>query len=376
VGGAKSRPLAWQQFQELNFTFYEERPSEFINMRIEVLSLMLCSGAQLAPAYADERLIKNVRLGGSTPPDHEKRQRYIQTEAVVILHHAAETLLRLFYAHVDHRDCPWLGMAALTSFADFKAKINRSLEIGFDRVQLAETFLGGTSPTDACIALSAVDFEDAVDGLDLLMRESAERLLSESFLYNAIKHGLSTVALADDTQIAITPDGGDRIVGHTGPLFAYMHKPPWPGAKNGPQWFMSMTAVKTERDLALAVLIARAVESLWDVGRRRLTGKGGSICQVKKSVVELAIYALQMETLNVVHTITMEMPKLNDDGSLGDTVIGQRPVFVPDDYEVAPGVHPTDCPRINLPVRQRDQRVFSTSNRKIYPFSPNGSQQI
>jgi hypothetical protein len=38
-----SRPLAWQQFQELNFSFYEEVPSEFITMRIEVLSLMLCN---------------------------------------------------------------------------------------------------------------------------------------------------------------------------------------------------------------------------------------------------------------------------------------------------------------------------------------------
>jgi hypothetical protein len=345
-------------------------------MRIEVLSLMLCSGAQLAPVYAAERRIKSLRLGGSTPPDRERRDRYVQTEAVVILHHAVEMLLRLFYAHVEHKDCPWLGMAALTSFADFKAKVGKSLESGFDRLQLAETFLGGTSPADACIAMSTEDFEDALDGLELLMRESAERLLSESFLYNAIKHGLSTVALADDTQIAMKPNGGDRVVGHTGPLFAYMHKPPWPGAKNGPQWFMSMTAVKTERDLALAVLVARAVESLWDVGRRRLTGKSGSICQIKKSVVELAIYALQLETLNVVHTITMEMPKLNDDGSPGDAVIGQRPVFIPEDYEVAAGVHPTDCPRINLPVRQRDRRIFSTSNRKIYPFSPNGSQQI
>jgi hypothetical protein len=41
--------------------------------------------------------------------------------------------------------------------------------------------------------------------------------------------------------------------------------------------------------------------------------------------------------LNVGHTITVEMPKLNDDGSLGETLIGQRPVFIPDDYEVAPG---------------------------------------
>jgi hypothetical protein len=370
-----SRPLAWQQFQELNFSFYEEEPGEFITMRIEVLSLMLCNEPQLAPAYAAERSIKGVQIEGTAPPGSEKRSRYLHTEAVMIFHHAAEMLLRLFFAHADNPDCPWLGMASLVSFSEFKDKVNQSLSDGFDRTQLAEIFLGSSSPDGACIAMSSEDFAHAIDGLELLLRHCSERLLSESFLYNSIKHGLSTVALDEATQIA-RREGSETVIGHKGPMFAYMHRWRQPGAnRDVGEWFVSMKGASTERDLGLAILMARAVESLWDVASRRYTGKSGWIRHIKKSVVELVIYGLLMDSLNVVNTMTLEMPRLKDDGSYDSPRHSFVPNHVPEGYQKVDGVHSTDSPRIHLPTRQRDQRVFSTAQRAFYPFSPSGSQR-
>ena len=122
--------------------------------------------------------------------------------------------------------------------------------------------------------------------------------------------------------------------------------------------------------------VARAIESLWDVGRRRLTGKSGSILYIARSVAETVVYGLLSDSLNVVDTFTFEMPKLNEDNSLGGVDIGCRMHYIPDDYELQAGVYSTECPRISLPARQRDQRAYSTSKRKIYPFSPNGSQKV
>lgn len=89
----------------------------------------------------------------------------------------------------------------------------------------------------------------------------------------------------------------------------------------------------------------------------------------------MAIYGLLSESLNIVNRFTMEMPRLNDDGSYGAVEYDVLMNHVPEDFEMSAGVHPTDCPRINLPARQRDQRVFSTSDRAFYPFSPKGSQR-
>jgi hypothetical protein len=194
-------------------------------------------------------------------------------------------------------------------------------------------------------------------------------------LYNSIKHGLSTVALDEATQIA-RREGSETVIGHKGPMFAYMHRWRQPGAnRDVGEWFVSMKGASTERDLGLAILMARAVESLWDVASRRYTGKSGWIRHIKKSVVELVIYGLLMDSLNVVNTMTLEMPRLKDDGSYDSPRHSFVPNHVPEGYQKVDGVHSTDSPRIHLPTRQRDQRVFSTAQRAFYPFSPSGSQR-
>jgi hypothetical protein len=124
-----------------------------------------------------------------------------------------------------------------------------------------------------------------------------------------------------------------------------------------------MKGASTERDLALSILMARAVESLWDVARRRYTGESGWIRHIKRPVVELVIYGLLTDSLNVVNTMTLEMPKIRDDGSYDSTPPSFEPNRVPEGYQKADGIYPTDCPRIHLPARQRDQRVFSTARR-------------
>jgi hypothetical protein len=379
-GAEKPAPLpAWQQFNELNFSFYKEHPDEFLQMRIEALSLMLCDEQQLKSAYAAERSVKGVRVGATTPPDEEMRRRYIQTEAVMIFHHAAEMILRLYYAHLDFPLCPWLGIASLTNFSELKEKVGKSLEDRFDRGSLSEIFLGGSSPTDACIAMSPEDFEDAIDGVELLLRECGKRFLGEAFLYNSIKHGLSTISLDESTQIAAKPPGQQQTaIGSKGPMFVYLHKGLRPGDNEmRSDWFASMKGVQTETQLTLTLLVARAVSSLWDVAKRRYTGESGSIYHLKRSAVELAIYAMVRESKNMLNTLTLQLVKLNSDGSCEDQprIASQILNEIPEDFEPAGGFHIIESPVINLPARQRDRRVYSTSIRAYLPFSPKGSQR-
>lgn len=48
-----------------------------------------------------------------------------------------------------------------------------ALKSGFDREQIANVFLGGVSRVDACIQLSDAEFEDAIDGLEMLLADCA-----------------------------------------------------------------------------------------------------------------------------------------------------------------------------------------------------------
>jgi hypothetical protein len=109
---ADGKKLDTRQFPELNAVFYTADPSDFIKMRVKMLSLVGTPDVFLGPAFAVDRRIGSMAFGGSEVPSSEERQRYLRTEAVTIVHHASEALLRLFFAHVDHPECPWLGMSA------------------------------------------------------------------------------------------------------------------------------------------------------------------------------------------------------------------------------------------------------------------------
>jgi hypothetical protein len=119
-GDSRGRRLDPGQYPELNAMFYNADPAEFIKMRIESLSLMACADEQLAPAFGADRSIITSRVdddtpeasatfGAMKPPDEAARKRYIRMESVMIAHHASEAILRLFFAHVDHEECPGLA---------------------------------------------------------------------------------------------------------------------------------------------------------------------------------------------------------------------------------------------------------------------------
>ena len=117
-------------------------------------------------------------------------------EAMMIVHHASEALLRLFFAHVDHPECPWIGLSASTNFNEFKDRVGEKLKTRFSSEQIAMVFLGGTDAEDAGIEMSQEDFDKSVEGVDRLLRDCALRILQDAFLYNGVKHGLTAIAIA------------------------------------------------------------------------------------------------------------------------------------------------------------------------------------
>ena len=94
-------------------------------------------------------------------------------------------------------------------------------------------FLGGTDPRDAAIAASDEEFAATVDAIKLLLGYSAARLLDESFLYSAAKHGLTTVRV-DTSKMSIKTDD-DEFPLHNGGLLVYPHGPAGPRAPGRPE---------------------------------------------------------------------------------------------------------------------------------------------
>ncbi|MBT0566072.1 hypothetical protein [Williamsia sp. CHRR-6] len=374
--GSPPLPLARELFPELNATFYTADPAAFLHLRIEMLSLMALSMADLAPVLAKHRRIGAVEFNPTGPPDDDQRQRYLVAEAQIVFHHAAEMILRMFFAHVEAPDCPWLGMASSTSFVEFKHKVEATLKAGFDEADIANVFLGGSDPIDAAIRVTDGEFADSVKAVRLLLGFCADRLLTESFLYNAAKHGLTTVQLDESTKLSWGAKDKDRITIHTGPMLAYLHKPAAPNApKEGPKWHISTTGPLPDQDLAVSTLVYRALRSLWSVAKRRYTAESGELILFTHQDVETCIYGPIASSMNVVRTAVMELQKKKPDGSLTSIGIEFRGPQIPESWSTR-DVSNSPAKTVNLPVRQRDRRFSYDSSRALLPFSPKGSSRV
>jgi hypothetical protein len=346
-------------------------------MRVEALSLMACSDSQLSPVFDFDRVIGNAHFGPMEPPVAEARQRYIRMEAVSVAHHASETLLRLFFAHVEHEECPWLGMSASVAFPEFKKGVDSALKSGFEREQIAKVFLGGTSPTDACIQLADNEFEEAIDALELLLVDCGNRCLSDSFLYNAVKHGVTAVGIHDDdVQIALCTDGGSKTTLHEGPMHFYIHKKEFPAAPDdGPKWFHSCEDSNPGSELSVSLLISDALDSLWAVARRRYTGASGSITYANKAQVEMSVYGMTMIAGNRLRRLTSEMIKRKADGTVDGTTHRHVSYDIPGEFSLETAATGSAKRVIALPARQRDRQLYSTSKAAYLPFTPPGFER-
>jgi hypothetical protein len=76
--------------------------------------------------------------------------------------------------------------------------------------------------------------------------------------------------------------------------------------------------------------------------------------------------------------MTHELTKKDLQGEFSGININMTGPGLPDEDEWDPEA-PDDGPaprHVALPVRQRDRRIISTSNRKLLPFSPNWSSRV
>ncbi|MDR3654921.1 MAG: hypothetical protein P4L48_04395 [Mycobacterium sp.] len=123
------------------------------------------------------------------------------------------------------------------------------------------------------------------------------------------------------------------------------------------------------------MLITKALDSLWDVARRRYLGESGSITYISKATVEMAVYATTMQAMNLLKRVTHELIKLNPDGTVDGTdhhVLGYR---IPREWSMQEANAETEVRRVTLPARQRDRQLYSTSERAYLPITPRGFQR-
>ncbi len=268
-------------FRRLNESFYSSSPSLYFEQRLNSLLVVAADD----PEYG-ERLRSGLTIVGQTftvaPNERvesrlsgEDVRRFVTSETQVLLHHAAESLLRLYLAHEGRPPCPWLNIASLGSFRQFWRAIDDRFVKPAPREGrvdplVAETFLGSpvypTSwPTDEN------DWASTVERLSIWMRFFSRHLSEDAPIYNAAKHGFALCS--EEAYFAFKNDEGRTLISHSGPSLEMLVHGDW--ANNERRWSIRTVWTNPVASWFFCNVAIQMMESIFRVGRFRHLGEAG-----------------------------------------------------------------------------------------------------
>lgn len=260
--------------QRFNEAFYRSDPADYLQTRWELLLLAAGKQRELAALLADGVEFENVRLGpGDDTSDEDSEvpdlSAFVTIESQQLLHHASETLLRLFLVHADRLRVPWVVLRSQTSLSALKKDVRATFVDGVPAQEVVGYVCLGNR---TCPEQTPRDeWDGSVEGLVAFLRTFAQRFLDDANLYNGIKHGLGVTAgqallLIDQHQM------GD------GPSVEYPEFDPWTPQRTR-TWRLTTRWLDISESLALTRVAVHMIDSIWRIGRSR-HGLGDSIGDV------------------------------------------------------------------------------------------------
>lgn len=268
--------LAPENDRGLNEAFYRARPHAYFNQRLESLILIAGRSGQLAELLAEGITIGRLKVGGTPRPDltgpqraevEQDRERFIIAEAEVLLHHAAETLLRLYLAHEYLPPCPWLVLAGERSFAGFKekvAKLGEELADEQRRTNVAAVFFGASDRSSLQPTPPEDEWKAGLENVSTWLAWFAAHFL-DAGVYNAAKHGLALQAGNAAFQL-----GNDELISRSGSSLEYVDS--YKDDSGRRRWRRTTQWLDPDRWMGHIFLACRLLKALTEVARARYTG--------------------------------------------------------------------------------------------------------
>jgi len=265
--------LVPEQFPELNQALYATKPWQYFNYRNHLLMLAAGAADRLVEIAEDGVTYKGLTYqenpGGGIDDDGDQaevaKENFVMADSEALLHHASETLLRLYLAHEGLKPCPWLELARVRTPGQLKEMLEDRFLEGLDvrerRARVAAVFFGGTDRSRLSPTPPESDWTKGLDNIESFLTYFAQHFLRAD-VYNALKHGLA-VRPGD----AATRVGDGAFLKAEGPAIEYLSLRK--DADGHRRWHRSTSWIQPDRSMALVLLVSRLMESIWRIARFR-----------------------------------------------------------------------------------------------------------
>jgi hypothetical protein len=263
-----------REIRKLNEAFYRSDPGDYFKMRLQLLLLAGGKRAELellvrdGVEYAGVTITVNSEseeLAGEVEiaKDASEYDEFLTIESQQLLHHAAETALRLFLIHSSPNVVPWIELNSMRSFSKFKKAVQTLVDQPPSDELVGHVCLGSqTRP----VAHSEADWSAAIEGMRSFLSHLAAVYLDDANLYNAIKHGLGVRASAAMVIF------GSQVVGN-GPSVEFPESSDWVDDRRS--WSMVTRWIDVGASAALIYVAAQMISSMWQIGQFRHLGTVG-----------------------------------------------------------------------------------------------------
>lgn len=264
--------LVPEQFPELNEAFYATKPWEYFNYRNHLLMLAAGAGDRLVEVAEDGVTYKGMTYqekpgGEDEDGDQAKvaKENFVISDSEALLHHASETLLRLYLAHEGLKPCPWLELARVRTPGQLKQMLEdrflEDLSAADRRARVAPVFFGGTDRSKLRPDPPEEDWNKGLDNIESFLGHFARHFL-DADVYNALKHGLAVRPGDAATRV---DDGA--LLKADGPAIEYLSLRN--GADGHRRWHRSTSWIQPDHSMALIYLASRLMDSIWRIARLR-----------------------------------------------------------------------------------------------------------
>lgn len=300
-------------YKHLNELFYTaESPSSYFYPRVRNLIFQLYAPEKLAALDLDYQAEgTHIILRAHDELDEEDRRnisRFTTIEATILLHHIAETLLRLFLAHEKQAPCPSLEVTSLTSPKVFKQALRTRFvdqaTSDKDMQSLLRVFLGISDPsvTEMSIEQQELVLESAKN-INKILGELANLFLKDAPFYNSVKHGMTVIAAEPFMFI------GGHVIGEGPGLTCIEYGPRiQQEGKTVSHINLSTSWIETDLHLVFIQWAAELIDQLWVVAQARYLGKQGDIGFPVFPKLDKFLEALAKQKKGFGFRKTMSMP--------------------------------------------------------------------
>jgi hypothetical protein len=252
--------LTPKNIERINHMFYGGTPWTYFQFRLGHLVLANANDERWREALAEGVDIDGIEFRFDAPASSESfptpRQSFVAVELEVLLHHAAETLLRFVHAHANPDEpCPSIRMARLTNAGQFKKWAREDVRDASDSSLAELCAVVFACPTDADAVATYADY------LKLYARH-----FLDSDSYNAAKHGMALQGGMQRTEVTVNDW---QAISEDGAQVSWIARWPQDDPDRPKRWTRAAHLLSEGAVVGLIHMACALMENIWARARAR-----------------------------------------------------------------------------------------------------------